>query len=57
MEWKRHKLYTTLDDIRKELKFESNGRAAEFIGEDYQARDFRVSADNPALEARLLSQG
>ena len=57
VDWKRHKLYTTLDDIRKELKFESNGRAAEFIGEDYQARDFRVSADNPALELGCYPRG
>ena len=30
VDWKRHKEYSSLDDVRSELNFESGGQAAEF---------------------------
>ena len=57
VDWKRHKKYTSLADIRAELKFESGGNAAVFPVENFWARDFRVPADSPALKAGCYPQG
>ena len=46
-----------LDDVRAELKFEREGQAAEFRVEDYQARDFRVPVDSPALKMGCYPRG
>jgi nitrous oxidase accessory protein NosD len=50
VDWKRHKAYTNLGDVRAELKLESGGQAVEFRVAEDLARDFRVPADSPALK-------
>jgi hypothetical protein len=57
VEWKRHKSYAKLDDVRAELKLEAGGRAAEFTVADLQARDFRVPAESLAIEMGCYPRG
>jgi hypothetical protein len=57
VDWKRHRRYTTLGDVRSELKIESGGRAADVHVEDLPARDFRVPADSPALRMGCYPKG
>jgi hypothetical protein len=57
VEWKRHKTYATLEDVRSELKLESGSQTADFRVEDYLARDFRVPALSPALMMDCYPKG
>jgi hypothetical protein len=57
VEWKRHKRYAKLDDVRADLKLESGGQAAPFDVENYRSRDFRVPADSPALPMGCYPKG
>ena len=57
VEWKRHKKYTSLADVRRELRFESGGNTGEFPIENYRSRDFRVPPDSPALKAGCYPRG
>lgn len=57
VEWKRHKRYAKLDDVRAELKFENEGQAAEFTVLNDAARDFRVPPDSPALKLGCYPKG
>jgi hypothetical protein len=56
-EWDRHKKYTTLDDVRAELKLET-GRVAESLAfANPHARDYRLPPDNPALKQGCYPRG
>ena len=57
VEWKRHKGYPTLANVRAELKFETGGQAAEIRFADLHARDLRLPADSPALKLGCYPQG
>ncbi len=57
VEWKRHRRYANLIDVRSELKFESGGQTAEFAVENFPARDFRIPADSPALKMGCYPRG
>ncbi len=57
VEWKRHKQFAKLGDVRAELKFEGGGRAADFQVENDWARDFRVPPESPALKAGCYPKG
>jgi hypothetical protein len=55
--WKRHQKYSTLDDVRRELRLEQDSIMGAFaVGRD-SARDYRISADSPAALARCYPQG
>jgi hypothetical protein len=56
-EWKRHKQYANLGELRAELKFERAGLAVDFNVKNPWARDFRVPSDSPALKARCYPIG
>jgi Right handed beta helix region len=57
VDWKRHKKFTRLADVRQKLKFESGGSAGEFPVENLGARDFRVPPDSQALTAGCYPRG
>jgi hypothetical protein len=57
VEWKRHKTYATLEDVRSELKLEGGSQSADFRVEDLLTRDFRVPADSPALKMGCYPRG
>ena len=57
VDWKKHKKYAKLDDVRAELKLESGSEAAEFRVENYQSFDFRVPANSPALKMGCYPKG
>ncbi len=57
VDWKRHRRYAMLGDVRAELKLENGGQATEFRVENLQAHDFRVPADSPAPPDGPLSEG
>ncbi len=57
VEWRRHKKYANLEDVRSELKLESGSQTADFRVEDYLARDFRVPAESPALKMGCYPKG
>ncbi len=48
--WKKHKRYTNLDEVRKELAIDQDGQVTEFHVGDYSAIDLRVPADSPAIK-------
>jgi hypothetical protein len=56
-EWKRHKTYATLQDVRSELKLEYGSQTADFLVADYLARDFRVPAESLALKMDCYPRG
>ena len=56
-EWKLHKKYAALDQVRSELGFERGGQVLDFKVADYPARDFRVPADSPMLKLGCYPQG
>ena len=55
--WKRHKLYTSIADVQRELKLETGSRVAPFDFRDYLTRDFRVPANSPALKMNAYPKG
>ncbi|MDF2440610.1 MAG: hypothetical protein JWN98_1594 [Abditibacteriota bacterium] len=55
--WKRHKTYTSLADVQRELKLETGSRVAPFEFRDYLNRDFRVPANSPALKMNCYPKG
>jgi Right handed beta helix region/Chondroitinase B len=57
VDWKRHKKYTSLGDVRAELRFESDGSAGEFQIENYVGRDFRMPPGSAALKAGCYPRG
>lgn len=57
VDWKRHKIYGTLDEVRSELKLERGGRAEEFNIEGFPSRDFRVPAGSPMLKMGCYPKG
>jgi hypothetical protein len=57
VDWKRHKTYGTLDEVKSELKLERGGRAEELNIEGFPSRDFRVPADSPMLKTGCYPKG
>jgi hypothetical protein len=57
VDWKRHKKYANLDDVRAELKFETGGQTGDFKVADFWARDFRVSSASPLLKDGCYPKG
>ncbi len=55
--WRRHKKYVTLADVQEELKLERGSQTADFIVEDYLARDFRVPAESAAMKMGCYPNG
>jgi hypothetical protein len=55
--WKRHKRYTSLDEVRQELSTDQGGRVAEFHVADYSALDLRVPSDSPAVKMNCYPRG
>ena len=56
-EWKRHKKYENLEDVRRELKLEQGSIVAPFTFGNYLTRDFRVFANTPALGMKAYPRG
>jgi hypothetical protein len=57
VEWKRHKTYATLDDVRSELKLENGSQTADFRVGDGLMRDFRVSAESLPMTMDCYPRG
>jgi parallel beta-helix repeat protein len=55
--WKKHKRYTSLDEVRKELSVDQGGQVTEFHVGDYSALDFRVPSDSPAIKMGCYPRG
>ena len=55
--WKRHRKYTDLDAVRRELAFEQTGRLAGIAFRDFGKLDLRVPAESPAIQMRCYPQG
>ncbi len=55
--WKRNKKYTSLDDVRRELKLETGSQSGEFRFVDFLTRDFRVPPDSPAVKLGCYPKG
>ena len=54
---RRHQQYTSLDDVRAELKLEHGTEVVEPGFADILTRDFRVPADSPLLKSGCYPQG
>jgi hypothetical protein len=57
VEWKRHRTYATLDDVRSELKLESGSQTADFLVADPLIRDFRVPRESLMLKMGCYPRG
>jgi hypothetical protein len=57
VEWKRHRRYATLDEVRSELKLESGSQTADFTVADVPMRDFRVPPESLALKMGCYPRG
>ena len=55
--WKRHRRYSTLDEVRGDLGLERGSACEPVLFEDAPARDFRVRADSPAARLRCYPEG
>lgn len=55
--WRHNKRYGSLDEVSAELDLEQGSRCEPFVFADYLTRDFRVPADNPALEMKCYPEG
>jgi hypothetical protein len=55
--WKTNQSYSTLDDLRRELRLEQGGTFANLVVADYNTRDLRVSADSPAMAQGAYPRG
>jgi hypothetical protein len=57
VEWKRHKAYDRLDDVRSGLGLETGSQVVELTFANIHARDFRVPAESPALTLGCYPKG
>lgn len=57
VDWKRHKKYATLPELRTELKYEKEGQNVPMQFERFAARDLRLSSDSPAFAAGCYPKG
>jgi hypothetical protein len=57
VEWKRHKRYTTLTEVRQELGFELGSQMAEMSLANDRPYDFRIPPDSPALKVGCYPRG
>jgi hypothetical protein len=57
VEWKRHRRYASLEDVRAELKLEYGSQTADFLVADHLMRDFRVPADSLMLKMGCYPRG
>lgn len=55
--WRRHRTYTDLDALRRELGIEDGSRTVKPAFSDPAAGDFRLPADHPALRLGCYPQG
>ncbi|MGB2821727.1 MAG: right-handed parallel beta-helix repeat-containing protein [Phycisphaerae bacterium] len=55
--WRRHKAYSDLDAVRKELKLEAGSRTAGPAFADFAARDLRLPPGHPALSMKCYPTG
>lgn len=55
--WKRHKKYTTLEEVRAELNLEQGSLQEPFEFTDYLTRDFVAVAGSPAFRLRAYPRG
>jgi len=55
--WKRHRCYASLEEVRREIGLEQEGRCEAVRFGDLAARDFRVPAGSPALTLGCYPQG
>jgi hypothetical protein len=55
--WKKRQRYPNLDELRKELAMDQDGRVAEFHVRDYPAFDLRVPQDSPAVKMECYPRG
>ena len=56
-EWLRHKYYSNLSSVRRELNVEQGSTAAPFRFGDFATCDFRVPANSPALRMECYPRG
>ena len=57
VEWKRHRKYAKLEEVQSELKLERGSRTADLGIDNILARDFRVTANSPALKMGCYPRG
>ncbi len=57
VEWKTHKAYASLDEVRQQLNLEQGSRVAPFRLEDDLTLDFRVPRDSPAIALGAYPRG
>ncbi len=55
--WKRHKRYSALDEVRKELRLEAGSAAVDPGFADVASRDFRITAGSPAIKKACYPRG
>ena len=55
--WKPHRRYSSLDEVRKELKLEEGSELGDPGFVDCLMRDFRVPANSPAIRMKAYPQG
>jgi hypothetical protein len=57
VDWKPNRAYTSLDDVRRQLRLEAGSRVAPFLVKDLLTRDLRVPPDCPALALDAYPKG
>lgn len=55
--WKKHKRYTSLDELHKDLPLDQGGAVAPFHVHDSSALDLRIPADSPAIRMDCYPHG
>jgi len=55
--WHKHRKYTSLDDVRKELRLADGCREAKVLFSDLSCLDLRVPADSPAIKMGCYPKG
>jgi len=55
--WKKNQRYDSLDQVQRELSFDTGSKVAEFHAQDFASLDLRIPPDSPAVKMGCYPQG